>query len=275
MSADPPTLCEVGYLQLAPELGAVQENLDRIDEQIEGARADLLVLPELATTGYALRDRETVRELAEPIPGPTTTRLAGAARAIGGHLVVGIAERAGDRLYNSAALIGPGGVLAVYRKAHLFRHEKQLFDPGDTGFPVARLEPTGLRVGLMICFDWAFPEAAGTLARRGAQLVAHPSNLVLPHARRALPIRCLENRVFAITANRYGDEEGPDGPLHFRGESLIVSPRGDVLAAAPVVGDELRTVSIAPADADDKLITPQNHLFDDRRPELYGEAEDD
>jgi predicted amidohydrolase len=259
----------VGYVQLNPRLGEVALNLGQIERSLADVRAELLVLPELVTTGYALADRETVRALAEPIPGPVTERLADLAGRCGGHLVAGLAERDGDRLFNSAAVIGAAGVRAVYRKAHLFRHEKQLFDPGDSGFVVVRLD--GLRLGVMICFDWAFPDAAGTLARRGAQLIAHPANLVLAHARRAMPVRCLENRVFAITANRWGEEPGPDGPLAFRGESMIVAPTGDELTVGPPAADQVAIVSIDPADADQKLLTPENHVFADRRPELYGE----
>jgi len=260
---------QVGFAQLSPQLANVQANLALIERSLRGARADLLVLPELATTGYSLADRESARALAETIPGPNTERLSALAARCGGHLVVGLAERAGDRLYNSAAVIGPDGVLAVYRKAHLFRREKQIFDPGDTGFVVVRLG--GLRLGVMICFDWAFPEAAGTLARRGAQLIAHPANLVLPHARRAMGLRCLENRVFAITANRWGEEPSPDGPLAFRGGSAIYAPTGEEICAAPASGDHVRIVEIDPTAADDKRLTPENHVFDDRRPELYGE----
>jgi predicted amidohydrolase len=259
----------VGYLQFCPSLGEVAANLERIQALIGDVRADLLVLPELATTGYALPDRSTVHILAEPIPGPTTETLAAIARSAGTALVVGLAERDGDRLFNSAAIVDASGARGVYRKAHLFRGEKQLFDPGDTGFPV--FDVAGLRLGLMVCFDWAFPDAAGTLARRGAQLIAHPANLVLGHARRAMPVRCLENRVFAITANRWGEGRGPDGALAFRGESLIVAPDGAELAVGPAAGDELRVVTIDPAAADDKLLTPENHVFEDRRPDLYSE----
>jgi predicted amidohydrolase len=262
-------MLRVGYLQCCPLLGEVAANLERIQALVGDVRADLLVLPELATTGYALRDRPAVRALAEPIPGPATETLAAVARRTGGALVVGLAERDGERLFNSAVIVDESGVRAVYRKAHLFRREKQLFDPGDSGFAVT--DVAGLRLGLMVCFDWAFPDAAGTLARRGAQLIAHPANLVLGHARRAIPVRCLENRVFAITANRWGEEPGPEDALTFRGESLIVSPEGEELAVGPAAGDEVRVVTIDPAAADDKLLTPENHVFEDRRPELYSE----
>jgi predicted amidohydrolase len=259
----------VGFVQLNPRLGDVTANRSLIADTIAGTSADLLVLPELASTGYSLVDRAAARKLAEPIPGPTTELMARLAGGTGGSLVVGLAEREGERVFNSAAVIDAGGVKAVYRKAHLFRREKQIFDPGDSGFEV--VEIPGLRLGLMICFDWAFPDAAGTLARRGAQLIAHPANLVLDHARRAMPVRCLENRVFAVTANRWGSEAGPDGPVAFNGRSMILAPDGEELAIGPQAGDQIRVVTIDPAAADDKLLTDQNHVIEDRRPELYSE----
>ncbi len=259
----------VGYAQFEPALLEKEANLRRIEELLETAAADLIVLPELATTGYSLPDKQTALDVAEPIPGPTTDRLNDTARKIGGHLVVGLAERSGDRLYNSAVLLNGAGVVGVARKTHLFWNEKGLFDPGDTGFETFGAE--GLCVGMMICFDWAFPEAAGTLARRGAHVIAHPSNLVLPYAMQAMPVRCLENRVFSVTCNRFGEEPGPEGPLRFRGQSMIIAPDGEVLASGPKNADELKIVEIDPLAAEDKKITPRNHLFEDRRPDLYGE----
>jgi predicted amidohydrolase len=151
MTAPPSVRRRIGFLQLRPALGEVAANLDAIERLTDGARADLLVVPELATTGYALPDRAAFVAVAEPIPGPTTARLTAVADRIGGHLVVGLAERAGDRLYNAAALIGPRGVVATHRKSHLFWREKSIFDPGDSGFAVHGVG--GVRIGIMICFD--------------------------------------------------------------------------------------------------------------------------
>mgnify|MGYP006294826295 FL=1 len=186
-------------------------------------------------------------------------------------MIVGLAERAGAGVFNSAALVGPEGVRQVYRKAHLFRREKALFDPGQTGFAVTRIAEIDLAVGILVCFDWAFPEAAGTLARRGADLIAHPSNLVLEHAFRAVPVRALENRVYFVTANRYGVEPGPDGPCRFRGGSFVATPGGAIARRAPAAEDAIGLVAVDPAAARDKRITPENDLVRDRRPQLYGE----
>ncbi len=257
----------IGFAQFCPALLQRETNLEKIECLLRGVDADLLVLPELATTGYALLKRDTAKEAAETIPGPTTERLSNLARDMNGHLVVGLAEVAGDRLFNSAALIGPEGVVAITRKIHLFGDEKDLFDPGDTGFTV--VDAGAFKIGSMICFDWAFPEAAGTLARRGAHIIAHPSNLVLPYALQAMPVRCIENRVFAVTCNRWGEEKGRDGPLRFRGESMIISPSGEILASAPPASDSVQVIEIDPKAAEDKWMTPRNHIFEDRRPSMY------
>ncbi len=259
----------IGYAQFNPTLMDKETNLRRIEGLLASAKADLIVLPELATTGYSLPNKQAALEVAETIPGPTTDRLMDAAQGFGGHLVVGLAERFGDRLYNSAVLLSGDGVVGMARKAHLFWNEKGMFDPGDTGYET--FDADGLRVGMMICFDWAFPEAAGTLARRGAHVIAHPSNLVLPYAMQAMPVRCLENRVFAVTCNRFGEEPGPEGPLRFRGQSMIIAPDGEVLASGPKDADELKIVEIDIGAAEDKWITSRNHVFEDRRPDLYRE----
>ncbi len=259
----------VGYVQLQPEFGEVERNLERALELMAGEKADLWVLPELFSTGYMFTSREEVRRLAEPVPdGPTTRALLDWAEARGCYLAYGLAELAGDAVYNSAALVGPQGFLLLYRKTHLFYREKEFFSPGDTGFPVTEVD--GVVVGLMVCFDHLFPEAARTLALKGAQLIAHPANLVLPGlAQLTMRARALENRVFTVTANRVGVERRGGEVLRFTGQSQIVSPRGEVLASSPQEGEEAVVVEIDPTISLDKRVTPLNDLLADRRPELY------
>jgi predicted amidohydrolase len=259
----------VGYYQFEPVFGEIKRNLDTIASRLAGVRCDLLVLPELCSTGYQFVSTEEVRELAEPTPdGPTTRRLIEVARAAGVHLVAGLAERDGDRYYNSAVLLGPSGFLGVYRKTHLFFEETLFFVPGDTGFHVWDI---GLAtVGLLICFDWLYPEAARTLALKGAEVLCHPSNLILPHCPDAMVTRCLENRVFTVTANRIGSEaRGGKGRLTFIGNSEIVSPCGAILRRAPRDREDLTIVEIDPAEARSKSLNPYNDVLRDRRPHLY------
>jgi predicted amidohydrolase len=182
--------------------------------------------------------------------------------------VCGLAEREGERLFNAAVLVGPDGLVACYRKVHLFRFEKEIFTPGDGGFEVH--EVAGARVGMLVCFDWIYPEAARALALAGADVIAHPSNLVLPHAQRALVTRCLENRVFWVLANRTGSEREGHRSLTFTGRSRIGAPDGRVLADAGPDGTVLEVVTVDPSEARDKHVTPENDLLADRRPALYG-----
>lgn len=263
----------IGYVQFTPAFGAVERNRDTVCERVAAAEADLLVLPELALSGYQIRDREEALGLSEPADGPTARALASICRTGGGrHVVVGFAERAGDVAYNAALVVGPDGLLGTYRKTHLFADEPDWSAPGDTGFRVWDVPLPGgdtYRLGVMVCFDWAPPEAARTLAVLGADVVAHPSNLVLAHCQRAMPVRALENRVFTVTANRCGEEARTERTLRFTGRSLIAAPTGDVLAEGPVAGDHTAVVEIDPAQARDKWMTPRNHVIRDRRPEFY------
>ncbi len=259
----------IGYLQFRPEFGAVESNLRRARELLGEERADLWVLPELFSTGYQFTSPREARELAEPVPeGPTTQALLAWARQWSCYIAAGLAELTPQGAYNSAVLVGPQGLLLRYRKAHLFYREKEHFLPGDTGFQVA--EAGGAWVGLMVCFDHLFPEAARTLALKGAQIIAHPANLVLPGlAQLTMRARALENRVFTVTANRIGEEQRGGESLRFTGQSQIVSPRGEVLASSGEEAEEAVAVEIDPAIALDKRVTPLNDLLADRRVELY------
>jgi len=255
------------FVQFAPAFGQVRRNLGVIERLISGIRADLFVLPELCTTGYCFASKHEVRKLAEPMDGLSIKFLQRLSRERRAALVAGFAERDGGRFYNSAVLIGPEGQLGLYRKTHLFWNEKRWFRPGDTGFQVFPLGNT--KVGLMICFDWIFPEAGRTLALKGAQIICHPANLVLPHCPASMPVRALENRVFTVTANRIGTENRGGHKLHFIGNSLICGPDRRMLASAGEYEECVRVVAIDPAQAKDKRITPVNDLFRDRRPDFY------
>ncbi len=258
---------QVALLQTHPELGAVERNLAHIRTQLSRQPADLWILPELATTGYLFADRDELARLAEPIPGPSTEALVRRCAELGTTLVVGIAERFGRALYNSAAYLGPDGVRGVYRKVHLFEREKLAFDPGPDPFRV--FGGGGLRLGIMICFDWMFPEAARSLALLGADLIAHPANLVLPHCQDAMVTRALENGVFVATANRVGLEERAGRSLRFTGHSQVVGPRGEIIVRGGESGDEVLVATIDVSRAREKRITDHNDRLRDRRPECY------
>ena len=267
-----------GFFQFEPTFGQVERNLDRILHALRGVRDALIVLPELALTGYSFRDRAEVAGLAEdPRNSHSVEALVALCREQELHLVTGFAERSAsvdgglseERYYNSALLLGPEGLLHVYRKLHLFGREKECFDPGDT--PLQVHEVRGLRLGLMVCFDWAFPEVARALALQGADLLCHPANLVLTYCQQTMLARCIENGVYAVTANRYGTEERPHGTLAFTGQSQVVAPRGALLYRAAAEGDDLYVAEIDVAPARDKRLTGYNDILADRRPEFYQE----
>lgn len=256
----------LAVVQTAPVFGETVRNVDAALALVP-PEAHLTVLPELFSTGYQFRDRDELMDLAEPLDGPTVTRLRDHAASSGRTLCAGWAERAGDRVFNSSVLVTPDGPPRVYRKVHLFWNEKDLFAPGDLGFPV--FEACGTTVGMLICFDWVFPEAARTLARRGARLLLHPSNLVLPFCPDAMITRCLENRVFAATANRVGTEARvPGTELTFIGRSQVCGPLGRPLVRMGDVQAGSAAADVELADADPQL-TPRNDLWADRRPEAY------
>jgi predicted amidohydrolase len=259
----------IGYAQFTPGFGERDSNLARIREMATEARADLLVFPELAVSGYEFPTRADLFAAAETFgDGPTSLAASDIARSLGCTMVIGYPERAGDRVFNACLLATPGGLLANYRKIHLFGRETARFDPGDAP-PVVADTPVG-RVGMMICFDWFFPETARILALAGARILAHPSNLVLDLCQRAMFARSVENRVFSITANRCGHEERDGGRLVFTGRSQVLDPRGVLRVAAPEHGDCLGVVEVDPAEADDKRVTEENDLFACRRVDLYG-----
>ncbi len=260
---------KVGYYQFDCAFGEVKRNLDRVSQALSTVTADVLVLPELFASGYQFVSQQEVLDLAEPVPdGPTTQRLLELAKARKMVLVAGLPERAGARAFNSAVAVGPQGLIGCYRKTHLFFEETLFFAPGDSGFQVWDIGPA--RIGVMVCFDWFYPEAARTLALKGADILCHPSNLVLPFCPDGMVTRCLENRVFSITANRIGTEaRGGKKPLTFIGSSEVVTPRGQVLERAPREREALALVEIDPTEARKKSLNPYNDLLADRRPALY------
>ncbi|HCP32425.1 TPA: acyltransferase [Candidatus Acetothermia bacterium] len=259
----------IGYVQMEPIFGEVRRNLRHAKNMMRQQNADLWVLPELFATGYQFTAQEEATALAEPVPeGPTTQDLITFAHERRCHIVAGLAESHESNVYNSAVLVGPSGFLTRYRKVHLFSEEKCWFTPGDIPFPVIDIGEA--KVGMMICFDHFFPEVARTLTLQGAQIIAHPANLVMPvYAQLTMRARAIENGVFTVTANRVGSEARTDKRLRFTGESQIVSPSGDILVQSSKDKQEARVVKIDPAVARDKSLNPYNDRLADRRVDFY------
>jgi predicted amidohydrolase len=250
-------------------------NLQVIRERLAvaaAAGARLIVFPEAVLSGYGFASVEEAGAHAEPLPGPATETLAADCRRLGVWTVFGLLERQGDRLYNACALVGPGGFQARYRKAHLpFLGIDRYATAGDTPFEVHDLG--GLRIGINICYDAGFPEAARCLALAGADLIVLPTNWpegATSTPKYLVPARALENHVYYAAINRVGTERG----FRFIGHSLIADVHGDALVTAGS-GEEIIYADIDAAIARAKRIVfvPGQYEVDriaHRRPELYG-----
>ncbi|MFB3925521.1 MAG: nitrilase-related carbon-nitrogen hydrolase [Syntrophales bacterium] len=259
---------KIGFIQFTPDFGNIERNLEKVRELSSGIDADILVLPELFNTGYLFVSEKEVEDLSEEIPGGrTTAALEKIARDRNVHITAGLAEKSGGRFFNSAVLISPQGYMATYRKIHLFSEENLWFSPGDRPFEVYDIGKC--RVGVMICFDWIFPESMRVLALKGADVVCHPANLVLPYCQDAMLTRCLENRVYAVTANRTGVEERGGKVLRYTGKSQITGPDASILCRAGSGAEETGVVEIDIEAARNKRLNLFNDLFSDRRPFFY------
>jgi len=258
----------IGYYQFRPVFGQKKKNLLKVINALHEVTADLIVLPELPFTGYYFRDRgEAMYHAEDPLDSALVESLTALCKERDFYIVTGFAERKSDKCFNSALLIGPDGLQHTYRKLHLFNEEKNWFDPGDIKLEVQTVRNT--KIGMMICFDWIFPEVMRTLALQGAQVICHPSNLVMNYCQDAMRTRCIENMVFAVTANRFGSDKRLHGELKFTGQSQITAPKGGVIHKAHHQRETVFITEIDPELGLDKRITGLNDLLTDRRPEFY------
>jgi predicted amidohydrolase len=258
---------KAGYIQTSPVFGDKQGNFQQVSSLIHNISVDLLVLPELFATGYAFVSKDEVEALAEEGGRETAGFLKQLSHQTGAVIVAGFIEKDKRNFYNSAMMVRDDHVIGIYRKIHLFNEEKRWFTPGDKPFEVYSIN--NARIGMMICFDWIFPESCRTLALLGAQVIAHPANLVLPWCQAAMQTRCLENRVFAITANRIGRERRGSNDFNFTGGSQVTAVNGAVLSSAPTDKAFVDVVELDASQADNKMINDYNDLLIDRRTEFY------
>jgi len=260
---------QIALLQYSPKRKDVVANISQVGHLLQGIKADLVVLPELANSGYLYESPEDLLPYCEPADGSGLflSEMIKIARDVEGLIIVGYAELDHGRIFNSAAAVSSDGVIQNYRKIHLYSDEKDLFQPGDLGFKTVTWR--SVIIGMMICFDWIFPESARTLALSGAQVIAHPANLVMPYCQNAMVTRSIENKVFTITANRIGEERLKDNKLRFTGQSQMTGPAGQVLFRAPENKATVHVMPINPEEASSKLLSNRNDLFDDRKPAYY------
>jgi 5-aminopentanamidase len=252
------------------------KNLEAIRARLREAAsngAQLVIFPECALPGYCFESRDEAMPHAESIPGPSTLALAEVCAKLGVFAVVGSLEALGEKLFNACALIGPGGVIATYRKIHLpFLGVDRFTTPGDQPFAVHDLG--GLRIGMNICYDGSFPESARCLMLLGADLIVLPTNWptgATITAERLIPARAMENHLYYAAVNRLGTERG----FHFIGMSRILGCLGEFLAVSENDEPTILYADIDPEKARNKHlnIIPGKYEVDrlkDRRPALYG-----
>ena len=257
----------VGYVQTSPIFGELTQNFQQVENLLGNTKADLIILPELFATGYTFISKEEAESMAENTDGETAKFLMGLAKKTGAVVVGGFIEKDGNYIFNSSMIVSESEVLGTYRKLHLYYKEKLWFSPGNKPFETYAVKNT--KVGIMICFDWFFPETIRSLALLGADIIAHPANLVLPYCQKAIKTRCLVNRVFAVTSNRIGNEIRGEDNFTFTGSSQITSYNGEVLSTAPTNKPYIDFVEIDVTKARDKNLNKFNNIFEDRRTELY------
>jgi 5-aminopentanamidase len=266
----------VSCCQLAPVFGDPAANRELAGGAVRRAAeqgAGVVVLPELVSSGYVFRSRAEAAACAEAADGPTVT---GWARLAAEHQIVivgGFCETSGGELYNSAALVDPGGLRCVYRKAHLWDEESLWFTPGGAAPPVVATRFG--QIAVMICYDLEFPEWVRLPALDGAQLLCAPTNwpaFPRPEGERPAEIVRVQadaavNRMFIAACDRAGAERGVD----WVAGSVIVDPDGWPLAEAPRgAGPVTISAQCQLASALDKATGPRNNAHADRRPGLYG-----
>jgi 5-aminopentanamidase len=257
-------------VQFTPVFGDKKKNLSCIYELTKNLEADILVLPELCTTGYFFDTTEKALAYAETASGETVRFFRQLSDEKNVILVAGFIERDGEAVYNACMTLVPGDPDPhIYRKTHLFYKERVAFDEGNTGFFVVRDPLRDISIGTMICYDWRFPEATRTLALQGADLIVCPSNLVTDIWRTVMPARAIENKIYIAVANRAGVEADGDERLCFTGNSAIYNYNGTELAKADPTRHMVITAEIFPEKTRDKSFNPFNDILKDRRPGFY------
>lgn len=261
---------KISVVQFAPIFGDKNRNIIRMTDITEKSTVDLIVFPELSTTGYFFNSFEESKKFAEKSDGSTVNHFEKISKRLNKIIIFGFPELDEfGNVFNSAITILPNGNSYIYRKTHLFYKEFFAFKPGNTGFYNIYFQPFDINIGVMICYDWRFPEAARTLALKGSDLIVCPSNLVTDVWHISMPSRALENKVYLAVANRTGKEARSDEILNFKGQSAIWSYNGNLLVKADETEESELVAEIFPEKTRNKSFNDFNNIFLDRKPEYY------
>jgi predicted amidohydrolase len=267
---------KIAAVQMDVTIGENEANVEKMIGLLQEATAagsELTVFPECAVSGYCFDDLDAARPYAQPVPGPASERMTNVCAKLSSFAVFGLLEADGPRIFNTAVLTGPEGVISTYRKVHLpYLGIDRFTTPGDRPFAVHAAGD--LRVGMSICYDSAFPEASRAMTLLGADVIVLPTNWPPPAefvAAHAINTRAMENAVYYLAANRVGTEGG----VEFIGRSKICDPNGRTLVESIGMDEEILFADIDPANARQKrrVRVAGEHEIDrlaDRRPEMYG-----
>ncbi|MDA7978626.1 MAG: carbon-nitrogen hydrolase family protein [Pirellulales bacterium] len=270
---------KIAAAQIDIQIGDAPVNINRMEEVLRETswqQADITIFPEAALCGYCFESLEEALQYAEPINGPSLQRLSDICAELKSHCIFGMLETEGSALFNTCVLLGPEGLIGRYRKVHLPTLGVDRFVTA--GDELSVFQVGDLRVGLNVCYDSAFPEAARILALSGADLIVLPTNWppgAFCNAEYVINARALENSVYYAAVNRVGEERG----FNFIGKSRICDPEGNTLATADHDQEAILYATIDPELARNKrkVRVPAKHeidRFNDRRPDVYAAYSD-
>lgn len=257
--------CRIALVQFAPVLGDKDANRVKINSLLNEINdVDVILFPELSNSGYNFNSQYQANGAAEEIDkSPLVFDLIEYAQVNDVAIAIGFAEKQNDKLYNSALWITPMGVEAVYRKLHLFARENLYFCKGDKPAPIVTWK--GTRLGLMICYDWTFPEMWQLMAHSDVDVVCHLCNLVMPYAQEMVKTYAFSNHYYVAQINRIGTE----ADLTFTGKSSIISPTSEILCKASASETEIIVANIDKSMVRDKQLNPYNNKHWDTRNDFF------
>jgi predicted amidohydrolase len=263
----------IAAVQCTPYWNNKAANYQMLSDALAAVEADVIVLPELCTTDYSFLNKEEAFNATDEAV-TVAAFFASFTKEKKAVLVAGFAERDGQDVYNSAIIVLPDGSYEIYRKTHLFFKEKLCFANGNTGFKTIQHPLKDCRIGVMVCYDWRFPESARSLALQGADIICVPANLVTTVWETGMKARALENNVFVAVANRCGTEErmldnGGTQTLRFNGKSVLYNIDGTPIAQLSETENNILTVTVDVDKSRNKFFNEFNNIFTDRRPDLY------
>jgi 5-aminopentanamidase len=270
-------IVKIAAVQMDPQIMENEKNLEKmllLAKEAVSNGAQLIAFPECVLCGYSYKSREEAIPYAQPVPGPATERISEICRMNGVYMVFGLIEMDGDKLYNTAAFIGPEGLIGKYRKLHLpFFGLDRFVEKSYQPFKVYRTPIAN--IGLFICHDCTFPESARVMMLQGADILVLITNwpllgqIVADHI---APTRAVENFVHIVVADRVGVERGSK----FIGQSKIINAAGQTKVIAGRDKEEIiyAEVDISYARRKHWKIIPgvyEMDLINERRPEFYGD----